>query len=191
MKKLVNQNSSFEEIYNEYHNPLLNWLKFKIKNASDAEELVNDTLIKVCRNLDKFDASKSSFDTWVKNVNNNVLIDYYRTNNMTAKAQAMKSNFSIDGSDVNEDCPVFQVPDKGVKSDSLFDTQIVARNIASAIDSLKGNFKAIAIEHFVNELTYGEIVEKLDLPLNTVKVTILRVREKLQNKLKKEYELVC
>lgn len=191
MKKLVDQNSSFEEIYNHYHNPLLNWLKFKIKNVSDAEELVNDTLIKVCRNLEKYDASKSSFDTWVKNINNNVLVDYYRTNNMTAKAQAMKNNFSIDGNDINEDCPVFQVPDKGIKSDSLFDTQIVTRNIETAINSLKGNAKAIAIELFINQLTYDEIAEKLSLSIGTVKPTIMRIREKLQNKLKKEYELVC
>lgn len=191
MKKLVDQNSSFEEIFNEFHNPLLNWLKYKIKSVSDAEELVNDTLIKVYRNLDKFDASKSNFATWVKNINNNTLIDYYRTNNMTAKAQAMKNNFSIDGNDITEDNQVFQVPDKGIKADSLFDTQIVAKNIASAIEGLKGNSKAIATELFINQLSYDEIAEKLHLSLGTVKPTIMRIREKLQNKLQKEYELVC
>lgn len=190
MKK-VDQNSSFEEIYKAYHNPLLNWLKFKIKNQSDAEELVNDTLIKVMKHIDTFDSSKSNFDTWVKTVNNNVLIDYYRKVNETVKGASQKENFSIDGSDVDEDCPVFQVPDKGLKADSLFDTAIVGRNIAKAINDLKGTYKDIAIEHFVNELTYNEIVEKLGLPMNTVKVTILRVREKLQKKLANEYKLVC
>ena len=190
MKK-VDQNSSFEEIYKAYHNPLLNWLKFKIKNQSDAEELVNDTLIKVMKNIGSYDPSISGFETWVMSINNNVLTDYYRKVNATIKGNAMKENFSIDGSDVSDDCPVFQVPDRGLKADSLFDTAIVGRNIAKAISDLKGTYKDVAIEHFVNELTYNEIVEKLGLPMNTVKVTILRVREKLQKKLAKEYKLVC
>lgn len=189
MKKLVNQNSSFEEMYNHFHNGMVTWLSYKIKSKSDAEEIANDALIKVFEKLNTFDESKSNFTTWVANICKNTLIDFTRKQK-TVKGMGMRNREEIDALPSN-DYPVFQVPDKGIKADSLFDTQIVSQNIANAIEGLKGNSKAVAIELFINQLSYDEIAEKLSLPLNTVKVTILRVREKLQNKLKKEYELVC
>lgn len=189
MKKLVDQNSSFEEMYNHFHNGMVTWLTYKIKSKSDAEEIANDSLIKVFEKLDTFDESKSTFSTWVANICRNTLIDYTRKQK-TVKGMGMRNREDIDAMPSN-DCPVFQVPDKGIKADSLFDTQIVAKNIEAAINSLKGNYKAIAIELFINQLSYDEIAEKLGLSLGTVKPTILRIREKLQNKLQKEYELVC
>lgn len=189
MKKPVDQNSSFEEIYNHFHNGMVAWVSYKIKSKSDAEEIANDALIKVFEKLSTFDESKSTFTTWVANVCRNTMIDYTRKQK-TVKGLGMRNREDIDASPAN-DCPVFQVPDRGVKADSNYDTQIVSRNIEKAINSLKGNAKEIAVELFINQLSYEEIAEKLSLSLGTVKPTIMRIKEKLQNKLQKEYELVC
>ena len=192
MKKIVNENSSFEEIYAEFHNPLINWITFKIKNKSTAEELANDVLIKVFKFLPTYNSEISKFQTWVMSICNNIIIDHYRTVNVTRKANLNKSISKIDDSMDYENYPkAFQVPDKKcVIADSLHDTKIIGDNTMKVINMLKGKNKDIAVEYFINELKYDEIVTKLNLPLNTVKVMIMRIREKLQSKLKEEYQLL-
>ncbi len=192
MKKIVNEKSTFEEIYAEFHNPLMNWISFKIKNKSTAEELANDVLIKVFKHLPIYNPEISKFQTWIMNICNNVIIDHYRTVNETKKANLNKSISMIDDSMDYENYPkAFQVPDKKcVIADSLHDTKIIGNNTMKAINMLKGKQKDIAIEYFINELKYDEISTELNLPLSTVKVNIMRIREKLQSKLKEEYQLL-
>lgn len=191
MKKIVDQNSSFEEIYNEFHNSAMNWISFKIKNKSIAEELANDVLIKVFKNLEKYNPEISSFNTWVCHITNMIIIDHYRTVNLTTKGKANKANEMIDDSLDFDNAPVMQVPDtKCIKADSLYDTKIISENTLKAFESLKGMQKKIAVEFFINELNYNEIVEALNVPIGTVKASINRVKEKLQSKLKIEYSLL-
>ena len=86
---------------------------------------------------------------------------------------------------------VFQVPDKGIKADSLHDSTMVADSIKTALNGLKSAQKELAEAFFIYEFTYNEMSEMFDLPLGTVKGNINRIREKLQSQLKNEYQLVC
>lgn len=194
MKKVVNEKSSFEEIYNEYRNPVFNWLLYKTQNASVSEELANDVMIKAFRNINNFNPEMSAFTTWINNISKNILFDYSRTLK-TVKGKGMKQGLSMDESssdDNSEDksC-AFQMPDSALRADSMIDHSLVGRNTLKAINALKGNQKDVAVEYFLNEMSYDEIVEKLQLTLGTVKGTIFKVREKLQKSLAKEYQLIC
>lgn len=188
-KSTTNQ-MSFEQVYNKFHNLVKNWLAYKIKSKDDAEELANDVMLKVFNHYGEFDASKAALQTWVFTITNNTLTDYYRKNNITVKGQSRKGQQSTDECFGDETSPVFQVPDKGQRADSLFDLNIVGKNTMLAINSLSEKNKALAVEFFVNQLTYEEICDKLSLPIGTVKGTLNRIRETLQSKLKVEYSLL-
>lgn len=182
---------SFEQVYKTYHASVLKWLAYKIKSRNDAEELANDVFLKVFNHLQEFDCSKSALQTWVFNITNNTLIDYYRKNNITAKGQAKKNQQSTDECFGDESASPFQVPDnRTATADVLMDLQTVGKNTLQAINNLKGNNKALAVEFFVNQLSYDEIAEKLSLPMGTVKGTINRIRETLKAKLQPEYALL-
>lgn len=180
----------FNKLYNENNKMVLRYLTSKTKNYADAEELTNDIFLKVFKHLENFDETKSSFTTWLINISKNTLIDYYRLKGGSNKAKAFKNCINTDNAMTDEIYQVFQIPDKGIKSDSLYDTEIVINNTSKAINGLKGIAKDIAVEFFYNDLTYDEIQNKLDLPMGTVKGTINRVRIKLQCKLQKELDLV-
>ncbi len=187
MKKSV----SFEVVYNEYFTKLVRYFQFKTQSKPDSEELANDVLIKVFTHLNDFDSEKSALETWIFNISKNTLIDYFRSKNATIKGNAMKYQISTDSTVDEEFFQVFQVPDKGIKADSLHDNAILSNSIKTALNGLKPAHKAIAVAFFVDELKLSEIVEKLELPLGTVKGTINRIREKLQSQLVNEYEMVC
>jgi RNA polymerase sigma-70 factor (ECF subfamily) len=180
----------FDKIYNENKAMVMRFLRTKIKNSSDIEELTDDIFIKVFNHLCDYDETKSNFNTWLINITKNTLIDYYRTKNGTQKAKAFANMINTDNSISEEIHMVYQVPDNGIKADSLHDSAIVVSNTDKAINSLKGVKKDIAIEFFYNDLQYEEIAEKLNLPLGTVKGNIFRIRETLQKSLKHELELV-
>lgn len=180
---------SFEQIYNQFHSDVFKFIKYKIKIVADSEELTNDVFVKAFTHLSGFNPELSQIKTWIFNIVKNTIIDYYRTRS-SQKGIARRNSFTTDTFTKDDEEYFFQIPDKGVKADSLHDLSIVGRNTMAAINGLKGNAKNVAIEHFVNELDYNEISVKLSLPLGTVKGTLNRVRERLQNELQKEYELI-
>lgn len=179
-----------QRLFSAYYNRLVRFLTYRTKNRADAEEIASDVLYKVITHYDEYDSAISKEFTWICDISNKTLIDYYRKN-ATVKGLAIKRSFSTD--DVNEadNSVVFQVPDKGIKADSLFDQGIVQVNIESALNDLKPAYKALAVDFFQNELSYGELVEKYELPLNNVKVSLNRIRTKLQGKLENDYQLLC
>jgi len=188
-KAIDTKELSFEQIYNQFKGDVFNFMKYKIKNNADAEELTNDVFIKAFSNLSGFNPELSQIKTWVFTIVKNTIIDYYRTRT-SQKGVARRNSFTTDTFTKDDEEFFFQIPDKGVKADSLHDLSIVGRNTMAAINNLKGNAKGVAIEHFINELDYNEVSVKLSLPLGTVKATISRIRERLQKELKKEYELI-
>ena len=205
--KNVNEKSSYEEIYNTYYSSVLNWISFKIKNKAIAEELANDVFIKAFKHINvedvndefamkfkdlkKYNPETCAFNTWLTWITGNTITDYYRTTNETIKAKASKENSCIEDQLGYDNSPVMQVIDKNcVRADSLYDTNIIGNNTMKAIEGLSNKQKSIAVEFFINELSHDEIVDKLNLPLGTVKATIFRIREKLQSVLKEEYQLL-
>ncbi len=180
----------FDKLYIEHKPQILRYLNSKTRNINDSEELTNDIFIRVFNHLTEYDETKSAFNTWITNITKNVLIDYYRLKGGSKKAKAFKNSINTDDQMTDEIYQVFQIPDQGIKADSLHDSTIVVENTARAINCLKGVKKDIAIDFFYNDLTLNEIVDKTDLPLGTVKNYIFKIRKQLQGELKKEYELV-
>ncbi|MBE3555441.1 MAG: sigma-70 family RNA polymerase sigma factor, partial [Thermicanus sp.] len=62
-----------------------------------------------------------------------------------------------------------------------------AKDIEEAISQLPQNFRTVVVLRYIQDFSYGEIAEILNLPLNTVKSHLFRARKLLQNLLR-DYE---
>ncbi len=69
---------TYEQVYNEYHKKVMGYIRSKISNSYDAEDLLSTVFIKVFEKFETFDQSKASISTWVYTVARNTLIDYFR-----------------------------------------------------------------------------------------------------------------
>jgi RNA polymerase sigma factor (sigma-70 family) len=143
----------------------------KINNREDAQELVEDVFIKVSQFYPTFDESKSQLATWIYNIAKNVLIDYFRKKKM--------STVSINVNDADDDSDFVEHVD--IVDTTLDPLEALIQN--EKIKNIKDNFKKLnTLEkklmtmYAINGLTYNEIVDKLDIPLGTVKGTIHRAR---------------
>lgn len=174
-------------VYNLFYNQVKYFIHGKVKDEMTAEDLTADTFLKAQRFIDKYD-SKYQFTTWLYNIANNRVIDYWRTQN--AK---FGKNVNVDGYVDEEGHELFQFEADNNVQDSIESKESV-NIILSGIQSLKPKYQRIAELYFIQEKEYNEIAEICEIPLGTVKGMVFRCREMLQSlsaieNLKSEYAI--
>ena len=181
--KTQTKDELFTAIYNE-QKPLIElYLRTKISNEEVRNDIISDTFMKVFQKLETYNPNKNAkLTTWVHVIARNTLIDYIRKNKNCAISETDLN------SDDNTDNRLFEFKNVNeVTADKRLENNELADKIITAFEKIKPTYKEVAIQHFIYEQNYNEIAEKLDIPLNTVKVAILRAREVLQGALKFEY----
>jgi len=171
---------NFNDVYNTYYKEIVSFVAFKVHSNIIAEELVNDSFMKLYHNLDSFDPKKSKLRTWLFYIVNNTVIDYYR------KISKDNNKISIDNNSM-EGKKVFEIKDD---SNNIFDVMSnndIKNNVISCINKLSNNnLKKVANLYFIDDLSYNEISDCLEIPLGSVKGYINRIRLELQKELRKK-----
>ena len=175
-------NLKFETIYNENSKTILNRIIYKIgqQNKEIAEEMMQDIFVSVAKHLKDFDPSKSALTTWLITITNNKIIDYYRS----------KKDTAIKISDYQNEHGIETVEFKSYeRTDNLVNSKFVNEQIYLAFEKLNPTLKEVANLYFLEGYKYSEIVAELNIPLNSVKAYINRIRGVLQENLShvKEY----
>lgn len=67
-----------ERVYAEFKDRVTRYVRSKISNAGDAEDVVSDVFVKVFAGLDGYDAEKASLSTWIYTITRNTVADYFR-----------------------------------------------------------------------------------------------------------------
>lgn len=65
-------------IYTQYREKVFGFVRSKIFNPDDAEDIVQNVFLKVYGNLDKFDETKASLSTWIYTITRNTVYDYLK-----------------------------------------------------------------------------------------------------------------
>lgn len=137
-------------------------------NQEDAEDLVQDTYLKVLQNTDRF-GEATNLKAWVYTIMRNTFINGYR--------RKQKSKVVPDGS---EDNALF-TSTATVSGDDA-DLPLYVSEITSAISSMKDNQRD-AFEMYVDGFKYQEIADQLQISIGTVKSRIFFARQKLMSNL--------
>lgn len=148
---------------------LLNFAYQLTTNREAAQDLVQDTTLKVLDNESKY-VDNVNFKGWVFTIMRNIFINNYR--------KVVRSATIIDQT---EDLYHLNLP-----QDSGFETpegSVAAKEITAAINSFSDDYR-IPFSMHVAGYKYNEIAEKMNLPLGTVKSRIFFARQRLQQSLK-------
>ena len=121
-----------------------------------AEEVVQETFIRIWRKADQFDAAKASASTWIYTIARNQRIDLLR------KRHRPEPDF--------ED-PAF-VPDEEPQPSDVIAQDEEADKLRNSIDELSPEQQAVLKLAFLEELPHVEVAKKLNIPLGTVKSRI-------------------
>lgn len=143
------------------------------KNRMDAEDVTQDVLIRLWNNMGKFKLPAAG--AWIMRTTHNLCIDYLR------KQQLYRQRSIFIDEDFED-----RIMDNGKENQPEVITQqsINTEKIKAALQKLPENLKSIFVLYEIEGFKYKEISQILDIPLNSVKVYLLRARRKLQEELK-------
>lgn len=162
----IGEQAAFKALLNHYWNDIYHFQLSKTNNENEAEDITIQTFSKA---FDKIDLYKESynFKTWLLSISKNLQIDEMRkTKHDTIKL--------ID--DIN---PNYDVTDE---TPSPEDQLIIEQNLAQLlryVKQLKPNYQKVINLRYFQELTYKEIAQQLDEPINNIKVKLLRAKKLL------------
>ena len=162
---------NFNQVHNELRPRVLGYLTKITGDSNLAEDLTNETMVKVWMNFNKFDMDKGSISTWTMRITKNVLTDYWRKRQL--------DTVSIQGAVDEEGNEYFKLPVAETPHSVVVASEL-GEGIQLAINSLPKNQKRIADMFFNQELSYEEISIELNKPLGSVKSSLYRAKTMLQ-----------
>ena len=65
-------------IYTQYRDKVFGFVRSKIFNQTEAEDIVQTVFLKVYSNLDQYDETKASLSTWIYTITRNTVYDYLK-----------------------------------------------------------------------------------------------------------------
>jgi len=150
---------------NQLHAHALNFTR----DAEDANDLVQDTLIKALRFKEGFQEG-SNFKGWLFVIMRNTFINDYRKN---ARKNAI----------ITTEEEISSVHLSGSAADNGAEHKFAMQDIHNALNGLAEAYR-MPFVRYVEGYKYHEIAEELEIPLGTVKTHIHQARIALKKKLK-------
>ena len=135
-----------EDIYISYHDKVSAYIRGKLDNHHDAEDLVSQVFEKVYGKIHTFDESKASLSTWIYTITRNTVTDYYRNRRI---------HTSYD--------EVYELP-APEKDRDMLDT------LADALMILKERERDLIMLHYYMGLTLKEVADKMGMSYINAKV---------------------
>jgi RNA polymerase sigma-70 factor (ECF subfamily) len=168
--------AAFGLLMRKYHQPLYFHVLRMVHYRDLVEDLLQEIFAKTFDNIHSFNPTYA-FSTWLYRIATNHTIDYLRKK----KLRTMSLDEPIQTKDGEMK---LEVADDSEVTDESIQYSQRAKIIREAIDLLPPRYKEVIQMRHMEEKSYQEIAEMLDLPLGTVKAHIFRARELLYKHLK-------
>lgn len=167
--------AAYEEIVRRYKDQLLNFVYRFLNNHEEAEDVVQETFLRVYRN--RFAYTRiAKFSTWIYTIAGNLA----RTELRRRKRRRL---FSL--SDMGLEDRDYEISDEVFNPETQANSTLGEELIQREISKLSPKFREVIILRDVQELSYEEISKIIRVPIGTVKSRVNRARLRLQNRLKK------
>jgi len=163
-----NDQKAFNYLLDVFWDDVYGFQLKRIKNENDAEDVTIQTFSKAFDKIESFN-EEYKFKTWLITISKNIHIDLIRK-----EKKIISQSISTDESDT-----IYQVLDE---SPSPADKIITEQNLAKLlrdIKKLKPHYQEVINLRFFQELSYQEISNTLNEPMNNVKVKLLRAKKLL------------
>lgn len=181
-EELVHQNidvtddGTFEILYHRYEGPLLSFFYRRVGNWETAQDLVQETFIKVHQNL-KTLRNPKSFSSWLFSIAHQLIAAHFRENKRKLEIGSLEGNPEAYLVDLEHRSPIYR---------------IIAKEQMEIVYALAQRLPISEQEVFELKLAnpkmmLEEIAEKLQISVSATKVRLYRAKKKVVAWLKAEY----
>jgi len=161
--------TAWEDIVSAFSRRIFN-LAYRFTSSVDAaEDLTQDVFIRIYKTLDQYDPKQGDLANWLMRLARNLIIDDYR------HRQRNPQNSMADAVDDHQ----YHLRAVGTSAHKEVERKELAAQVQKGIDKLPEDLRTCVILRDIEEMTYAEIVEVLQIPEGTVKSRINRGRIEL------------
>ncbi len=139
-------------------------------NQHDAEDLTQETFMRVFRSLNKYQAG--TFEGWLHRITTNLFLDMVR-HRSKIRMEALPEDYE-------------RVPGTDMTPEQAYSVANLDPALQSALDNLAPDFRVAVVLCDVVGMSYDEIAETLGVKMGTVRSRIHRGRSQLRAALEKE-----
>ena len=163
---------AYVELVNRYKDRLLNFVFQFLGDIEQAEDVVQDTMLRLYEKKHYY-KEIAKFSTWLYTIARNL------ANTELRKKKRIKTTYLSQLSKERQ----FEIPAIQDDVDQSIQNEFINDRIQSAISNLPEHFKVVIILRDIQELSYEEISNIVEVPLGTIKSRINRARIQLQAEL--------
>lgn len=150
-----------QQIWADYNDALLKYIKHRVGDQFDAEDILQDVYVRIYKNIDSLKYLEK-LESWIYNITKNAIIDYYRKKK-----------------DTPMDTTYFESkPTKDDSNNNMNDE--ISRCIGKMIDELPKTQKEAIRQHDINGMKHKEISKQFNISVSSSKMRVLRGKAKLK-----------
>ena len=144
----------------------------------DAQDLLQDALLEAYRSFKRFQRG-TYFDKWLYRIMTNTFIDRQRHKKRVGRIDSLDAPVGADDGEIlAREIPDWtEEPSRRVLHDEF------GEPVQKALNQLKPDFRMVLILSDVEEFSYEEIAEMLNIPIGTVRSRLHRARDMMRQTL--------
>jgi RNA polymerase sigma-70 factor, ECF subfamily len=158
-----NRDEPLVELYRRYERRLYGLGLQLLGDRGLAEDLVQETFLRLWRSAPRFDPARGSVRTFLFTLARRAAVDLWRRRRITAQALEPEPEPAVD--------------------DDAFDAMLLALDVREALDELTPKHREVLELHYHGGLTQLQISETLGVPLGTVKTRTYHALRALKDRL--------
>ena len=177
---------AFQGLIEKYQNLVTHIVFRLISNFNDREDVCHEVFIKVYQNLKNF-KFQSKLSTWIGRIAYNTAINHMRKERIPLYDD-IKPNYDKDTDNEFISAPLNSVQTEYPNPDEVIEKKDRTELIQKQMEKLSAPYRTILTLYHLDQLSYQEIGEIMNLPEGTVKSYLFRGRKKLKENLVGELE---
>ena len=157
---LTGDEKSLELLIGRYLKSVYNFVYRYLGDADEAQEISQEVFVRLWRNIKSFDLSRN-FKPWLFSIAKNACLDWLKKK----KARPFSDFDNEDGTNTITDGLV----DPDPLPDEILERADLEKVLSVALDKLPPLYRAVLVLHYNEQMTFREIAESFDEPIDTIK----------------------
>ena len=149
----MNNADVMEKIYRAYKEKVFRYVRGKVANAADAEDVTSEIFLKVQTSLDAYDEEKATLSTWIYTITHNAVCNYFRDE--SKRALTLDEN------------ALYSDRDDGVMAE--IENEILKENLSISLTSLTEREQDVIVLYYYHEIPLRDIAIKMGITYTNAK----------------------
>ena len=143
----MNNVDVMEKIYLAYREKVFRYVRGKVRNLADAEDVSSEIFWRVQTALDSYDEEKATLSTWIYTITHNAVCNYYRQE--CTRALCLEENALCSDTD------------DGVMAE--IENEILKEELAVALETLTEREQDVIVLYYYHEIPLRDIAIKMGI----------------------------